>query len=492
MNHVILDILEKYRPVAALNHSTSLMNWDMEVNMPEGGAKARGIALAETALIIQAKTLALENLLEKADQQKDLSDPEKGLVRVLRRNLDYFQKVPPSLVEALQKAYAEANLPWREARKNSDFPKFKPYLEKILELKKQEAAKLEPNGNLYNGLADIFDEGITTNILDRVFSFLIPGLKKILAKATSEYRLTASHPLETVKYDIEEMKRINDKLYQLLGMPSERSRIDVSTHPFSSRIAGDDVRVTTRYEGVDFKATMFSVIHECGHALYELQVNPDFEFTPLGNGASFGIHESQSRFWENIIGRSRDFTHLVYPLLKENLNFLSSYDANQVYSYFNTVKTSLIRVDADELTYNLHIALRYELEKKLLNGELSVSELPETWNNTIENYLGKRPKNDAEGVLQDIHWSWGAFGYFPSYSLGNVVAGMLWSKLQTNGSVKVQGSNSLQEYRTWLQTNLHRWGSTYSPDDLLHRLFGKGYDPDGLLKYLDRKFLTAN
>jgi carboxypeptidase Taq len=489
-NPVIVDIIEKYRSIAGLNHSTSLMYWDMEVNMPEAGANARGVALAETALLTQAKTLALEPLLTKAEKQKDLNDSEKGLVRVLKRALDYYQKIPPSLVEALQKAYAEANHPWREARKTSNFQLFKPYLEKILELKKQEASKLSPSGNLYNGLADLFDEGITTTILDRVFGFLVPNLKKILGKATSEGRLTSSHPLEDVKYDTNAMRIVNDKLYKLLGMPTNRSRLDVSTHPFSSRIATDDVRVTTRYEGMDFKATMFSVIHECGHALYELQGSPELEFTPLAGGVSFGVHESQSRFWENIVGRNRDFTHLVYPILRENLNIISSYSEDSIYTYFNTVKTSLIRVDADELTYNFHIAMRYDLEKKMIDGKISIGEVPEAWNDTIENYLGKRPKNDAEGVLQDIHWSWGSFGYFPSYTLGNVVAGMLWSKLETDGVVKVENENSLKDYRNWLELNIHRWGGTYSPNELLHRIFGKEYDPEGLVKYLEDKYLA--
>jgi carboxypeptidase Taq len=475
-----------------MNHSTALLGWDMEINMPEDGAKARGLARAEMALMTQTKTLALQSLLEKADKQKDLTDQEKGLVRVTKRALDYFQKVPPDLVEELEKAYAAANMPWREARQKSDFNLYKPYLQKIVELKRQEATKLEPSGHVYNGLLDLSDEGITTNDLDKIFSILIPGLKQILAKATKEQRLTSNHPLEKAKYDVGAMKRVNEKLFHLLGMPEKRSRLDVSTHPFTTRIAGDDVRITVRYEGDDFKASMFSLIHECGHALYELQMDPELDFTPLGTGVSYGLHESQSRFWENIVGRSRDFVHMVSPLLKEQLGFLSNYDERQIYNYFNTVKTSLIRVDADELTYNFHIAMRYDLEKKLLDGSISVADLPNAWNDTIEEYLGKRPQNDAEGVLQDIHWSWGAFGIFPSYSLGNVIAGMLWTKLGNNGSLRIDGKDSIDKYRAWLRTNLHNWGATYAPDQLLHRVFGKGYDPQGLLQYLEHKYLAMN
>ena len=491
-NQVIVELLEKYRPIAAMNHSAALLGWDMEINMPEEGAKARGLARAELALMTQTKTLALEGLLEKADRQKDLTDQEKGVVRVTKRALNYFQKVPPELVEELEKAYAAANRPWREAREKSDFNLYKPYLERIVELKRQEAAKLEPSGHLYNALLDLSDEGMTTNDLDRIFSTLTPGLKKVLAKATNDHLLTADHPLETVKYDVDAMKRVNNKLLQLLEMPEKRSRLDVSTHPFSSRIAGDDVRITVRYEGVDFKGSMFSLIHECGHALYELQVDSELDFTPLGVGVSYGVHESQSRFWENIVGRSRDFVHLVYPMLRENLAFLSAYDERQVYTYFNTVKTSLIRVDADELTYNFHIAMRYELEKKLLDGSISVPDLPSTWNNMIENYLGRRPNNDAEGVLQDIHWSWGAFGIFPSYSLGNVIGGMLWTRLRKDRLHREGGKDTVHKYLEWLRENLHHWGATYPPDQLLHRVFGKGYDPEGLVQYLEQKYLQTN
>ncbi len=490
-NPAILELVGKYRSIAALNHSTSLLGWDLEVNMPEGGAQARGIAAAEMELMTQTKTIALSSLVEKGDKEKDLNDSEKGVIRLAQRELYYYQKVPPALVEELQRAYAEAAFPWREARKKSDFGLFKPHLEKIIQLKQQEAEKLEPDGELYNALLDIADEGLRTDDLDRIFSILVPNLKKILARATSEKLLTETHPLEKVTYDPEAMKKLNQKLVEIMGMPEKRFRLDVSTHPFTIKIAHDDVRITVRYEGEDFKASMFSLIHEAGHALYELQIDPLLAFTPAGRGVSSGIHESQSRFWENIIGRSREFISLIYPLLIENLNFLSAYNQDQIYSYFNTVKTSLIRVDADELTYNFHIAMRYELERKLLEGKISVSDLPSTWDDIIENYLGKRPKNDAEGVLQDIHWSFGAFGVFPS-SLGNIVAGMLWTRMKKEGLLRLGAEHGVNAQKNWLKDNLHRWGGTYPPKELLNRVFGHGYDPDGLVRYLEQKYLTVN
>src|SRR5712692_517242 len=432
-NPVVLDLLAKYKPIAAMTHTSALLGWDLEINMPEAGATARGQAQAEIELLRQKMTLDLVGLVEKAEKQKTLNDAEKGVIRVIKREIDYYQKLPPELLEQLNKATVEAAVPWREARKKADFRIFQPHLEKITDLKRKQAEHLNPSTHPYNALLDLFEEGLTIDDLDRIFSVLIPQLKKILAKTLSQGRFPEKHPIEDLDYDVGALKQVNEKILRLLGMPEKRFRQDVSTHPFSIKIASDDVRITTRYEPKDFKASMFGLMHECGHALYELQVDHELQFTPTATGVSAGVHESQSRFWENIVGRSKEFVPLVYPLLKTNLSFVARYDQKQLYSYFNTVKPSLIRVEADELTYNFHVAMRYELEKKLLLGKVKVSELPSVWNDMIEDYLGKRPDNDADGVLQDIHWSWGQFATFPGYSLGNIVAGMLWSALTKKG-----------------------------------------------------------
>ena len=371
-NPVIADLLAKYRPIAAMTYSSSLLGWDLEINMPEAGAAARGKAQAELELLRQKMTLDLANLVEKAEKQEKLSDAERGIIRVMKRDIEFYQKIPPDLLEELQKAITEAAIPWREAREKSEFQIFRPHLEKITELKRKQAEHLDPSTHPYNALLDLSEEGLTTSDLDKIFGELIPQLKRILAKTLSEGVYPEKHPLEDVDYDVPAMKQVNQKLLSLLGMPMNRFRLDVSTHPFATRIAGDDVRVTTRYEPKNFKAPIFGLIHECGHALYELQVDHELDFTPIGGGVSSGIHESQSRFWENIVGRSRQFVSLSYPLLKRRLSFLSLYEEDQVYYYVNSVRPSLIRVEADELTYNFHIAMRYELEKKLLEGTINV------------------------------------------------------------------------------------------------------------------------
>ena len=491
-NPVIADLLAKYRPIATMTYSSSLLGWDLEINMPEAGAAARGKAQAELELLRQKMTLDLADLVEKAEKLEKLSDAEKGIIRVLKRDIEFYQKIPPDLLEELQKAITEAAIPWREAREKSEFRIFQPHLEKITELKRKQAEHLDPSTYPYNALLDLSEEGLTTSDLDRIFGELIPQLKRILAKTLSEGVFPEKHPLEDVDYDVPAMKQVNEKLLSLLGMPMNRFRLDVSTHPFSTRIAGDDVRITTRYEPKNFKAPIFGLIHECGHALYELQVDHELDFTPTGGGVSSGIHESQSRFWENIVGRSRQFISLSYPLLKRRLSFLSLYEEDQVYYYVNSVRPSLIRVEADELTYNFHIAMRYELEKKLLEGTINVPELPTVWDDMIEEYIGKRPRNSAEGVLQDIHWSWGQYATFPSYSLGNVVAGMLWNTLTEKQLLPIQGEESISLLKNWLAENLHKLGATYPPKELLMRVFGNGYEPSGLVSYLENKYLAVN
>lgn len=489
-NPLIQQVLEGYRSIWALNHAFALLDWDLETYMPTGASKPRGFAQAQIALMRQERTIALAELITKAQKATDLTDYDNGVLRIIKRDLDYYTKVPPTLIEEMQRTTTEATVVWREARKQSDFSKFRPHLEKIVELKRQEAEKLGYEGHPYNALLDKYEEGLTINDMDRTFSTLVPNLKRILSKVIAEDRFPAHHPLESEKYDEESMRRVNMEVLTLLGMPQETFRLDVSTHPFTTGMAVNDVRITTRYEGKDFKHTMFSLIHECGHAIYELQVNPSLEYTPLVNVTSLGMHESQSRFWENFVGRSKEFTKLIHATLKKNLPFLSRYNNDDIYKYFNMVRPSLIRVEADELTYNFHIVLRYELEKRLIGDEAEVSEIPSIWNDMMEEYVGIRPKSDAEGALQDIHWSDGGFGYFPTYSLGNVIAGMIFQHIQKDMRLEeAVKSGQLAEPREWLRKHIHKWGSIYSPKQLQQKVFGEEYNPDRLISYLEHKFL---
>jgi len=490
-NPVIDQIVDTYRPIWALNHAASLFEWDLETYMPVDAAKSRGFAQGQLALIQQQKVLNLTENASKAEKLDGLNDYEKGIIRKIKRALKYYTKVPPELVEKLTRTTTEASVVWREARKRSDFSLFEPYLEKIVQLKRKEADKLGYEGHPYNALMDLFEEDLTTRDVDKVFSPLVTALKKILSRIESSKSFRSNHKLEDVAYGEEAMKRVNQEVLRILGMPDKTFRMDVSTHPFTSSMSLDDVRITTRYEGKSFRETIFSVIHECGHALYDLQIDHSLEYTPLGDGPSLGIHESQSRFWENFVGRSREFTNLLYPTLKKNLPFVSEYSEGEIYKYFNLVRPTLIRVAADEVTYNFHIVVRYEVEKKLIGGEAKVSEIPEIWDDMMEDYVGVRPQNLAEGVLQDVHWSGGMIGYFPTYSLGNVIAGMVSNRMKRDLNVQdLIARGDISPIKLWLRENIHKWGAIYSPRELQKKALGDVYNPEYLVKYLEEKYLT--
>ena len=490
-NPAVADIVEKYKPIWALDSASALLEWDMETYMPMGSSESRGLALAQAQLMKQQHMMQLVEPVAKAEKSPGLNDFEKGFLRVMKHDLDYYTKLPPKLLEDLARIGTEGTVVWREARKKSDFNMFKPYLEKMVDLKKQEAEKLGYVGHPYNALMDRFEEGLATADVDRVFTPLASSLKGILSKVLAAGKFPATHPLESVKYEEAAMVRVNSAVLKLLSMPEKTFRMDVSTHPFTTSMAIEDVRITTRYEGEDFKASLYSTVHESGHAIYELQTDPSLDYTPLARGTSLGVHESQSRFWENFIGRSREFVRLVYPTLKANLPFVAGYNEEEIYRYVNSVKPSMIRVEADELTYNFHIILRYELERKLIGGELEVSELPSVWKDMMEKYVGVRPENDAQGVLQDVHWSGGLIGYFATYSLGNVIGGMFYNQIRKDIDLKsTVAKGELVRVKEWLKEKLHKYGATYSPKELQSRLFGEQYNPKWLVSYLEEKYLA--
>lgn len=491
-NKTILEIIQKYKVVWAVGHASSVLNWDFETYMPREGTAARAVADSELSLLQQRFALSLKELVDEAEKEsQSLNDEEKGIVRVLRRELDYYTKVTPELIQELSKARTEAGQVWRSARKKNDYESFRPHLEKLVELKRKEAEMMGYEKHPYNALLDRREEGLRTDDMDSIFEKLIPSLKRILSKVKKDGIYPRHHALESVKYDQAQMESVNKEILKFLEMPEgTRFRMDVSTHPFTIDFALNDVRITTRYEGKDFRASMYSTMHESGHAIYALQVSQDLEYTPIAGGASGGIHESQSRFIENVVGRSREFSKVVTPMLKSKLKFLKKYDSEDLYYYFNLVRPSLIRVDADELTYNFHIAARYQIEKQLIGGDISVKELPSIWSAKFKDSLGIAPRTDSQGVLQDIHWSMGSFGGFPSYTIGNIVDGMIWNSIGKEMDLsKTIRNKEIRKIRGYLGRKIHRWGETYSPKDLLRKEFGESYNPDWLIRYLEQKYL---
>jgi len=491
----IKKILEKVRTIWALDIADSLMGWDIEVLMPQEGATERGIARSELQALSQSilKSKELKNLVYEAEKSMEkLNDYEKGLIRVLKRRMKIATAIPEEILKEYVKTTSEATIQWRIARSKSEYGIFKPYLEKIVDFMRKFAEYLGYEEHPYDALLDLHEEGFRTRDADKMFNILEPGIRRIFSRVQREGVYKSRHELEDMEYNVEDMKNLNLEILKIFEYPlGVRSRFDISTHPFTTSIGIRDVRITTRYEGKDFKRSMYSTIHEYGHALYELQIDERLSGTILATGVSGGMHESQSRFWENIIGRSRVFAEAIYPIIKKHLKFVEKYTPEEIYYYFNTVKPSLIRVDADEVTYNLHILLRYKLEKSMITGELKMDELPEVWNTEIEKLLGIRPKKDSEGVLQDIHWSSG-LGSFCNYTIGNVVAAQILNHIKREVDFENQIAKlDFKPIREYLKNKIHVWGSVYEPKELLKRSFNEEMNPEHLLKYLEEKYLKG-
>lgn len=495
-NPIVNQILDAYKPMWSLNHAISLMGWDFETYMPTSGTEERG--MADSQLHILHKNLLLNKdfvgLVESAKKLHGLGDLEKGIVRVLNREITKQIKIPNELTQAESLERIRGNMVWREARQKSDFMMYAPHLKKMIEIKKQIADKIGYEKHPYDALLDSFEEDLTVDDLDKVFDGLTPRIQKILKKLVDlGSPFCKESKLAKSKYDIQSVDKLNHDILTLLQYDRKRFRMDVSTHPFTETMGLNDVRITTRYEGTDFKKSISSTIHEAGHALYDLQCDQSLSVTPLEGGSSLALHESQSRFWENIVGRSLSFVQLIAPMIRKQVNFANQVTDHELYLYFNNVKADYIRVDADEVTYNLHIALRYEIEKKIFGDELSVSEIPEFWNDRMEQLLGVRPTNDSQGVLQDTHWSSGLFGYFPTYTLGNLVSAIIASKMRNDleDYEKDIKRGDFQPIREWLRLKIHQHGSAYAPKVLLKNTLNEGYNPDYFVTYIETKYLES-
>ncbi|MEM3832789.1 MAG: carboxypeptidase M32 [Thermoprotei archaeon] len=491
-NKIVLDILEKYKAIWSIEHALGVLKWDVETYMPESGVEERSISVSQLNLLKQKLILDpdLISLVDKADEISDLNDFERGVVRVLKRTIKIYKSIPPKLLEEFSRVTQESVVIWRNARAKNEFKIFQPYLEKIVTISREIAEYLGYKEHPYDALLDLYEEGLTSREVSSIFNSIVPTTKKVLENVIERGNYPQKHPLEDITYNIDNMRNVTKEIATILGYDPKRFRIDTSTHPFTIGIGIKDVRITTRYEGKDFKSALFSLIHEYGHALYQLQNDETFIVTPLAGGASLGIHESQSRFWENIIGRSKQFSKAVYPILAKHLDFLAKFSVDDLYLYFNTVRPSLIRVDADEITYNLHILVRFEIERLLLNGEIKVSDVSELWNENMEKYIGIKPKTYSEGVLQDIHWSQGSVGYFPTYTIGNIVAAQLRAHmLKDIPDLHDQITNlKFMSIKEWLRNKIHKWGSTYPPKDLLRKAVGEEINPQYFLQYLEEKY----
>ena len=480
--------------VADLQAASSVLGWDQLVNMPEGGAEDRGDQIATLERIIHIKSTSDEigQLLDDlvgSIKDLDADSDNARLVKVAKREFDKATKVTPEFVSEFARESTVAQSVWEKAKKASDFKSFQPHLEKLVDLRRQYADFFKPWDHVYDPLLDDFEPGMKTAEVQEIFNSLRPKQVELI-KAISE-KPQVDKSFLTLEYPEKDQWDFGVQVISKFGYDWTHGRQDKSTHPFTTNFGLNDVRITTRFNPEYLPTALFGTMHECGHALYEMGMDKKYNRSPLGGGASMAVHESQSRMWENLIGRSRPFWNYFFPRLKEIFpSQLGNLDVETFYKGVNAVEPSLIRVEADEATYNLHIMLRLEMEIALMEGSLAVKDAPEVWNEKFKEYLGIVPPNDEKGVLQDVHWSFGGFGYFPTYALGNLVSAQIWERIVTDipDIDALVEKARFEEILAWLRENLHVFGAKFEPQELVEKVTGSKITPEPYIRYLDKKF----
>lgn len=485
---------EELSEIYHLSAAAAVLHWDQAVNMPPKGGELRAKTLSNLAGILHDKFTSpgFSKLVKAAKKELDagkLNDEDACIVREVWREFSREKKMPLEFVKELSETTSKAGMIWAEARKKNDFKLFLPHLKKIVELKRKEAELIGYKGSPYNALLDVYEPYMTVEEIEMIFlelkDFLVPLIKKI-----GKSKVKTKNILKG-EFSIDAQKEINELIARKLGFDFEAGRLDISTHPFTTHFHPGDVRITTRYSKKDPFYSINSTIHEAGHALYEQGIPMENFGSPLGESISLGIHESQSRMWENIIGKSENFWKYFFVKLQKKFpKNLGNVKLADLYKFINAVKPSLIRTEADEVTYNLHIILRFEIEKELIEGSIAVEDLPKIWNDKIKQYFGIKVPNDALGVLQDVHWSEGYFGYFPTYSLGNLYSAQLYAAAKRDilNLDKEVGLGNFYHLREWLRKNIHAHGKMFSASDLIKKVTGESLSAQYFMDYITDKY----
>ncbi|MHB8589511.1 MAG: carboxypeptidase M32 [Candidatus Dormibacteraceae bacterium] len=493
------DSLERLKAILAevtdLSRAAAMLEWDQETYMPPGGVGARSDQLATLSRLSHVRFTGDEvgrllGALEDETSGMPFDSYEASLVRVTRRDYEQERRLPPELVSEAARASSAARPVWEKARREADFKIFAPALEKNVELNRQIADALGYQDRPYDALLDRYEPGLTTGELETIFAELKKAIVPLVADIARHADAVDDRVLY-VGYDPAVQVRFALDLVSKLGYDLERGRQDISTHPFSTSFGPGDVRITTRVSRDFFNECLFGSIHESGHAMYNQGIGDDIDRTPLWAGASAGVHESQSRLWENLVGRSLSFWRHFFPSLRNAFpEQLRGVDADAFFRAVNRSYPSLIRVEADEVTYNLHVLLRFELENEMLEGKLKVKDLPEAWNSRVKAYLGIDVPNDRQGVLQDIHWSYVAFGIFPGYTLGNLIGAQLMEKIRVDIpdlDAQVE-AGQFAALLGWLRKNVHKHGRKFTPNELLEKATGKPLEAGPWIAYVRKKF----
>lgn len=488
---IIDQLLHRSAELMNLNNIMALLQWDQEVMMPSAATAERANQFSILSTIIHQKITdpVLGNLLkEAADSAEKLSQKDNAIVRILSREHFRNIKLPEKFVAEFTRHTAESLPAWVTARKQNDFKIFQPYLENIVSMSRQKADYLGYEEHPYDSLLDLYEEGLTSAQLDDIFADLQPELTVLVQQKA----ITLREELADFSFPpILEKDQIafSERLLAEIGYDFNRGRQDISPHPFTTSLGHNDRRVTNRFRP-DSLEFIFSALHEGGHALYEQGIAQEYSTTSIDEGVSLGIHESQSRLWENIIGRSKPFWSFYFSLLQQYIPYsFQDINLDKFVRYINRVQPGLIRVEADEISYNLHIIVRFELEKELLAGNIQVAELPLLWKEKYNAYLNLDVDSEANGVLQDIHWAHSSFGYFPTYTIGNLAAAQIWHSYccyDTDHEKNLLQGN-LQKIRRWLTDNIYRHGALFSPAELLLRVCGEPLASSYFIDYLRNK-----
>ena len=491
--NILEEEIKKYiENIEYLNSAIAEVEWDSMVMMPKKAMPYRSRVigyLSGEAYKLQTSD-EVKKFIDYLSGRKDLNDVEKGILRNLKKNYYITKKIPQDVYKEYVTEISNAQSVWEEAKKNNDFNMFKPHLKKIIEFKKEFIKDWGCEGkNKYDALLDLYEPGITVEKLDEVFSEVKDAIIKLLKEIEKSNVKPDVAPFHK-NFPKKDQEDFSMFVLGKMGFDFGAGRVDESMHPFTTNFDNKDVRITTHYYENEFRSALFSCIHEGGHTLYEQDIPDSLKGTGLAQGVSMGVHESQSRFYENIIGRSKEFWTYFYPEVQKRFPQFKGFSLDEFYKGINAVEPSLVRTEADELTYSLHIVIRYEVEKEIFNGNVDVDDLPALWNRKYKEYLGVEPQNDAEGVLQDIHWAGGDFGYFPSYALGNLYGAQFLHKMKKDipdimDRVSRGDLNSVHE---WLKNNVHKYGSVYKPVDLIKIATGEELNAKYFIDYLNKKY----
>lgn len=476
----IQDYLQEYSYLKSIQ---ALLHWDMETMMPKGAIddRARRLSYVQGKLHTHITGKKYENLLNELGKTK-LKPLEKILLKELRWDFDIHKALPISHVLELATVQTHASHAWAKARSENDWKSFEPHLQKLIDLKRQETTFFKAK-KPYDALIKLHDKEFTSEEITKLFSELKKGLIKLVAQVKKDGSFVKVKDLKG-PFDIEAQKELSQWVAEVFGLSKENSRLDISTHPFSINISPQDQRITTRYVTQNLDS-LSSTMHEVGHALYECNLPREWEGTPFQEAVSLSVHESQSRFWENIIGRSKEFSEFIHPhMVKKFPKQMKGVTPQDLFKIFNKSTPGLIRVESSELYYNLHVIIRYEIEEMIFNQGLNAADIPKIWNEKYFAYLGVKPKNDKEGILQDSHWAGGAFGYFPTYTLGNLISGSLYHQMKKKipkFSEKIK-KGQFKEIKDYLVTNIHSKGRSITHKDIVGNLSTQDY-----LAYLSEK-----